>query len=122
MYVGLFKSHKVTYADISAARTVQSQMGSLRWHAVDPPTYLDYPNAELLFIASHGDDIAHDAGEAIAHELEKIADEGDVTDVPEDEMHKIEHSIQKSIFDMLKARGTKNVVEGEESLIEGTWV
>jgi fructose-1,6-bisphosphatase/inositol monophosphatase family enzyme len=97
-------------------------MGSLRWHAIDPPTYLDYPNAELLFIASHADDIAHDAGDEIAHDLEKIADEGDVTDVPEDEMHKIEHSIQKSIYDMLKARGTKNVVEGEESLIEGTWV
>lgn len=97
-------------------------MGSLRWHAVDPPAYLDYPNAELLFIASHADDIAHDAGDEIAHDLEKIADEGDVTDVPEEEMHKIEHSIQKSIYDMLKARGTKNVVEGEETLIEGNWV
>lgn len=98
-------------------------MGSLRWHAIDPPTFLDYPNAELLFIASHGaDDIAHDVGEEIAHELEKIADEGDVADVPEEEMHKIEHDIQRSIYDMLKARGTRNVVEGEESLIDGTWV
>lgn len=97
-------------------------MGTLRWHAIDPPTFLDYPNAELLFIASHGTDIAQDAGEEIAHELEKIADEGDVADADEEEKHEIEAGVQKGIFEMLKARGKEHVVEGEESLIEGNWV
>jgi hypothetical protein len=105
--------------------TVQSKMGSLRWHAIDPPTFLDYPNAELLLIASHGTEIAQGGdiqhGEEIAHELEKIADAGDVADVDEEEKHEIEAGVQKGIFEMLKARG-KHIVEGEDSLIEGTWV
>ena len=102
--------------------TVQSKIGTLRWHAIDPPTFLDYPNAELLLIASHGADIAHHAGQEIAHELEQIADEGDVADVEEDEKHEIEAGVQKGIFGMLKARGKEHVVEGQESLIEGNWV
>lgn len=73
-------------------------------------------------IASHGADIARDAGQEIAHELEQIADEGDVADVEEDEKHEIEAGVQRGIFDMLKARGKEHVVEGQESLIEGHWV
>jgi hypothetical protein len=97
-------------------------MGDLRWHAADPAAYLDYPNAELLLIASHADGITHDVGEQIAHELETIADEGNVMDAMEEEMHKIEEKVERSIYDMLKARGDEKVIEGEQSLIDGTWL
>ncbi|KAJ9123194.1 hypothetical protein QFC22_001387 [Naganishia vaughanmartiniae] len=101
---------------------LQSQMGDLRWHAADPASYLDYPNAEILLIASHTDGITHDVGEEIAHELETIADEGNVMDAVEEDMHKIEEKVERSIYDMLKARGGEKVIEGEQSLIDGTWL
>lgn len=97
-------------------------MGDLRWHAADPASYLDYPNAELLLIASHADGITQDVGEEIAHELETIADEGNVMDAAEEEMHRIEEKVERSIYDMLKARGGEHVIEGEQSLINGTWL
>ncbi|KAJ9107561.1 hypothetical protein QFC21_001020 [Naganishia friedmannii] len=101
---------------------LQSQMGDLRWHAADPASYLDYPNAELLLIASHADGITQDVGEEIAHELETIADEGNVMNAVEEEMHRIEEKVERSIYDMLKVRGGEKVIEGDQSLIAGTWL
>jgi hypothetical protein len=40
----------------------------------------------------------------------------------EEEMHKIEEKVERSIYDMLKARGDEKVIEGEQSLIDGTWL
>lgn len=93
---------------------LQSRLGDLRWSSIDPPTYLDYPNAELLFISAH-----HDAGgEKVEHELDDIADE---EHVKESRSHKVEEKVEQRLFAMLKAQDDEHVVTGGEVLIKGEW-
>lgn len=101
---------KAKYSD-----ELQSRMGDLRWSSCDPPSYLDYPNAELLFISAH-----HDAGgQQVEHELNDLADEQHVKETTD---RKIEGEIEQRLFAMLKAQDDEHVVTGgEQALIKGEW-
>lgn len=103
-------------------RTVQSLLRELRWGPVDPPTYLDHENAELLFISSHNSspsDIANATDPDIAHEMEEIVDQ--------EQAHesgaggKMDEKLEKEIFEMLKVQDDGHVLAGGEALISGKW-
>ena len=96
-------------------------MGDLRWHPLTPPTYLDYQHAELLLIATHPSDLPEIAGEEVLHDMEEIADEGDMEHLNKAEEEQMEGEVKAEIFDMLKAREDKVVVVGGDTLITGEW-
>lgn len=100
---------------------VKDSMGSLRWHPLTPPSFLNYKNAELIFIATHPGDLPDIAGEEIIHDLEEIADEGDVEALGEEQKEEVEEEVIKSIWEMLKARGKDKTVVGGDVAVTGEW-
>jgi hypothetical protein len=105
----------------SCCCTVQASMGELRWHPLTPPSYLDHKHAELLFIATHPSDLPDITGDEILHDMEEIADEGDMEHLGKYEREQVQEEIKAEVFDMLNAREEKGVVVGGESVISGQW-
>jgi len=100
---------------------VQNSMGDLRWHPLTPPSFLDHKHAELLFIATHASDLPDIAGDEILHDMEDIADEGDLEHLSGHDEEQVQAEIKAEIFDMLKAREEKNVVVGGDTIVTGEW-
>jgi isopentenyl diphosphate isomerase/L-lactate dehydrogenase-like FMN-dependent dehydrogenase len=107
---------------MAATIIVQSRMGQLQWHPLDPPTYLDYQHAELIFIATHPSDLPEIAGEEVMHDMEEIADEGDVELLSKQDGEHATEQVKEEIFAMLRAReGEGKGKIGADSVITGEW-
>ncbi len=119
-------------------------MSTLRWHPIDPPQYLDYPNAELIFTAASPHSLsetlekttedhakmdykdeghAEHEGKEIADDMRKIAEMEGVEHGYDLENEHEQEDVQGGVVDwvmgMLRGKGT--VAGGEESLIHGHW-
>jgi arginase family enzyme len=96
-------------------------MDDLRWHPLTPPSYLDYQHAELLLIATHPSDLPDIAGDEVLHDMEEIADEGDIEHLNKAQGEEMKEEIAGEIFEMLKARDAKGTVVGGDTVITGEW-